>query len=454
MPNPFGGGRLYATGDVARWRSDGQLEYLGRRDDQVKIRGVRIELGEIEAVLRSHPAVTDAVVLARTDVRENQTLLVGYVCGSGDTDSVLALCRAKLPSYSLPQALVWLTSLPTLTSGKLDRLALPRPEPTQDSSSPSGEMGQAVAVVWAEVLGCPVTELHQQSDFFALGGHSLSAMSVLGRLHRLTGVSLSLSSLFERSRLQDFANLVAAQGLSQPTSSQLAHATKGDQLLATPDQKALWLLSQGSTSYNEQFRWSSPFDRHSIGAIGELERAVNVALAVLYQRHEALRTSLRWVAELSQLQLHLLNPFASGIVLSTLECTEESLEVALHQYRIEPYNFEQGPLWRAHLLTLPTRSIVVIDIHHTISDHTTQAVVLEELGRLTDAALKNATATPDQLLALAGLAAPQFQFSDYCSWRHDQVRLHRVTDLSYWQAALANLPGTCFTNPQPKLNLT
>ncbi|HWM02242.1 MAG TPA: amino acid adenylation domain-containing protein, partial [Actinophytocola sp.] len=180
VADPFGrpGGRLYATGDLARWRPNGTMEFLGRDDDQVKLRGLRIEPGEVAAVLREQPGVTAAAVVVR-DQR-----LVAYVVGEVDGDPREAL-RRVLPEYMVPAAFVTLDALPLSPNGKLDRAALPAPTVTATGAAPETVTQQVVAAVWQDVLG--VENVGQDDDFFDLGGHSLLAITVLARLRDAHG---------------------------------------------------------------------------------------------------------------------------------------------------------------------------------------------------------------------------------------------------------------------------
>ncbi|MGW0480380.1 amino acid adenylation domain-containing protein [Nonomuraea sp. NPDC003214] len=190
------GERRYRTGDLARWRDDGTLSFLGRRDHQVKVRGHRIELGEIEAALRE--LVADAVVTVHEDH------LVGYLVG-GDAPAVEAALRERLPDYLVPRQWVTLDALPTTSSGKLDRGGLPKPDlaAARTVVPPATEAELLVAEVWQAVLGVAAAGVND--DFFALGGHSLAAMLVAGRLREALAMEVPVRLLFERPVLGDFA---------------------------------------------------------------------------------------------------------------------------------------------------------------------------------------------------------------------------------------------------------
>ena len=220
VADPFdaAGGRLYRTGDLVRWREDGQLEYLGRLDHQVKVRGFRIELGEIEAQLLAQPGVREAVVVAQEG--PSGARLVGYVCGhEGQPALEAAALReqlgAVLPEYMVPGALVVLEALPLNANGKVDRKALPEPEyaTAHDYEAPQGEAEQALAQVWAQVLG--LQQVGRHDNFFELGGHSLAALKLRQLVKARLGVDLPLQRYFECPSLAACAEVLAAEGRAQ-----------------------------------------------------------------------------------------------------------------------------------------------------------------------------------------------------------------------------------------------
>ncbi|HSU14835.1 amino acid adenylation domain-containing protein, partial [Longimicrobium sp.] len=211
VPDPFGGAgaRLYRTGDRARWRAAGELEYLGRLDGQLKVRGFRIEPGEIEAVLRRHPAVDDCVVVAREDVAGDPRL-VAYVVGAADAEQVRAHLRRHLPGYMVPGPVVGVAALPLTRNGKVDRRALPPPpgvEPGGRRRTAETELEARVAAVWAEVLG--VNEVGVEDNFFDLGGHSLLLVRLQARLAAAAVGEVRVVELFQYPTVRALAGRLA-----------------------------------------------------------------------------------------------------------------------------------------------------------------------------------------------------------------------------------------------------
>jgi amino acid adenylation domain-containing protein len=218
VPNAYGnipGERLYKSGDLARYRADGNIEFLGRVDYQVKIRGYRIELGEVEAVLNGHAAVRECVVVAREDVAGDKRLVAYVVATPGMRPSVNELqgyLQTKLPQYMVPAAFVTLESLPLTSNNKVDRAALPlpesaRPELETQFAAPSSEVERQLAEIWVEVLQLDEVGVHD--NFFMLGGHSLLATQVFAKVRDVLSVELPMRALFEAPTIAGLAERVA-----------------------------------------------------------------------------------------------------------------------------------------------------------------------------------------------------------------------------------------------------
>jgi amino acid adenylation domain-containing protein len=213
VPNPFGeGDRLYRTGDRVRYLEDGNLEFLGRVDRQVKIRGFRIELGEIEARLVEHPAVGQAIVVAREDTPGDKRLVAYVVAADAarvDAGELHLHLKRSLPEYMVPSAYVVLEALPLTPNGKLDRRALPTPEAraaTGNYVAPCTPVEEALTGIWSEVLR--VERVGIEDNFFELGGHSLTAMRVIALVRETLAVELPVRALFEAPTVRELAELI------------------------------------------------------------------------------------------------------------------------------------------------------------------------------------------------------------------------------------------------------
>ncbi|XXF81585.1 amino acid adenylation domain-containing protein [Myxococcaceae bacterium GXIMD 01537] len=227
IPDPFSaepGARLYRTGDLARYNGRGQLEFLGRADSQVKLRGFRIEPGEIEATLRKHPGVQDAVVIAREDTPGDKRL-VAYVVSTATPPPRGAELRAHLfktlPDYMVPAAFVTLEALPLTANGKVDRKALPAPDPTsedpRDTVWPRTPTEARLVELFEEALGA--TGVGVTDDFFTLGGHSLSAVRLIERILETLGRTVELTDLFEQATVEHLAEVLERTAEGTPTAA-------------------------------------------------------------------------------------------------------------------------------------------------------------------------------------------------------------------------------------------
>ncbi len=216
-------GRLYRTGDLARWRDDGTLDFLGRIDREIKIRGFRVEPGEIEAALRQHPRVKQCVVTAAK-------MLVAYIVGDVDPDSLRDFLRAKLPAYMIPQAFVRLDSLPLTPNGKLDHRALPasaeRPDLRPGYVAPRRPIERRIAAIWQSVLALPAVGI--DDNFFDLGGTSL----LICRVHAQLRDEAHIVSLFQHPTIRSLASFLEKSAPSADTATALARAAKRREALA------------------------------------------------------------------------------------------------------------------------------------------------------------------------------------------------------------------------------
>jgi amino acid adenylation domain-containing protein len=231
VPHPHSelpGERLYRTGDFARFRSDGLIEFLGRADQQVKVRGFRIELGEIESNLNQAPGVKEVTVIARKE-RSGERQIVAYVVmeegreGERPHEGLRAFLKERLPDYMVPASFVFLAEIPLDLNGKVDRRALPAPvdEDSEEETytAPRTPTEETIAAIWAEVLGRERLGVHH--DFFLQGGHSLSATRVASRLRETFGVDLPLALFFEARTIAELAQAVERSQLEQADRGEL-----------------------------------------------------------------------------------------------------------------------------------------------------------------------------------------------------------------------------------------
>ncbi|MFI1016458.1 amino acid adenylation domain-containing protein [Streptomyces sp. NPDC020965] len=439
LPNPYGTGgtRLYRTGDLVRRRSDGLLEFLGRTDHQVKVRGFRVELGEIEQVLRRHPAVGEAVVVAFADDRAEQTL-VGYVealpDGPPHPAELREHCRRSLPDYMVPARLVVLASLPLNPNGKVDRAALPdpagaRPELDTGYVPARTPVEESVAAVWREVLGLDRIGVHD--DFFDLGGHSLLASRLLARLRRDIDRDLPLATLFAGPTVAALAAALESGNTGAARPGPLP-GRRPDPLPASLGQRRLWFAHQldpDSVDYTIVWplRLLGPLD------VPALRRAVDGVVA----RHEVLRTRFTGVAGEP---VQIIDP--AGAVpcpltdLGKLPGDRRAAEVGARIATAAARRFDLATdaVFRAELLKVSaTEHILLITVHHIVFDGWSASVLLRDLAALYEAVRAGGERGGPPPLAL--------QYGDYAVWERDGLTGPVLTrQLDFWRDQLAGAP--------------
>src|SRR5581483_6323160 len=256
---PYGppGSRMYRTGDVVRWIPNGQLEFTGRADEQVKIRGFRIEPGEIETALLRHPVIVDAAVIAREDT-PGRKYLAAYLVPAADSAApdpadLRAHLAAALPDYMVPATFTVLDALPLTANGKLDRRALPAPD--RDSATvghvaPRTPTEQAIATIWADVLGVDQPGVHD--NFFELGGDSILSIRITSRLRTVLGAELSPRAIFTSPTIAGLAGVIPDADPASLTALPIPVVAHDGPLPLSFAQQRLWFLDQfepGSTQY-------------------------------------------------------------------------------------------------------------------------------------------------------------------------------------------------------------
>ncbi|MEV4233339.1 amino acid adenylation domain-containing protein, partial [Streptomyces bobili] len=356
---PFGpaGARMYRTGDVARRRTDGELEYVGRADDQVKVRGFRVELGEVEAALAEHPAVAQAAVLARDD------RLIGYVAARPDvavrSAELAAHLRDRLPDYLVPGAFVMLDVLPLTPNGKLDRAALPAPDPgpAEAGRAPRTPQEQILCELFAEVLGLARVGLDE--DFFELGGHSLLATRLAARVRSVLGVELGLRTLFLAPTVAGLAESLAEAGQARPA---LTVHERPEAVPLSFAQRRLWFLHRMDSA---AATYHIPL---ALRLSGTLDRAaLDEALADVVARHESLRTVF---PEVDGVPCQLvLDPAEARPKARLVEVSEAELLKQLAEFARQPFDLETEAPLRAELFALaPDEHVLLLVMHHIAGD--------------------------------------------------------------------------------------
>ena len=378
LPDPFAetaGARLYRTGDVVRYRNDGQMEFVGRTDDQVKIRGYRIEPGEIEAVLREYPAVGEAVVVAR-EVRPGHRQLVAYYTldsdGAVDLRELRSYLRERLPDYMVPAYLVPLDELPLTAHGKVDRGRLPLPDDgdTEKRSyvPPVSPVEKTLAQIWGEVLG--LKKVGVVDNFFELGGDSILAIQVVAKA-RQAGLRVTPLELFQHQTIRELAAVVTV-GEAEQTEQQPVTGI----VPLTPIQR--WFFEKNFPNVHH-WNQSVLFQVRKRLKPELLRRAV----AALDRHHDILRARFRRQGDSwEQRILEPAKPSFTFVDLSTVEVGKErSAVAAIARTAQQSLNIENGPVYRLLYLDFGSQrpGRILIIAHHLIMDAVSWRVLLEDL---------------------------------------------------------------------------
>ncbi|MBE9060865.1 non-ribosomal peptide synthetase [cf. Phormidesmis sp. LEGE 11477] len=435
---------LYKTDDLVCRHANGILEYLGRLDHQVKLRGFRIELGEIEAVLNNHPDVDRSLVTLHTGENE-EPQLVAYckVKEDGEADSKLnieladyssTLCQylgEQLPSYMLPTACVLLADFPLTPNGKIDRKALPAPKlghsKNQQSVPLKTQTEQLLANIWADILN--LSTVSANDNFFELGGHSLLAARVMSRLQLAFDTTIPLRSLFENPTLSAFAKTIdeTTQDYSfEPIQS----INRNQPLPLSYAQKRQWVLAQ--LEPDNPF-YNIPAALRLVGdfSLSRLEES----LAILCDRHEALRTTFKSINGEPSLEiLPTVTPQVSFLDAQKEGLSEQQIKHKLTDEARKPFDLATAPLMRVTVIRIEGSYLekpchfVLLVLHHIISDAESVSSLMREVVSVYSQLAKQ------QNVELSPLST---QYVDYAAW---QQSLDTSRQLSYWQTQLSDAP--------------
>ncbi|MFH8442207.1 amino acid adenylation domain-containing protein [Streptomyces sp. NPDC018026] len=430
LPCPFGepGARMYRTGDIARRRSDGLLEYLGRTDQQVKIRGVRVELGEVDAAIRAHPDVRDVAVVARGEAGTRR--LDCYLVAAGEAGDLVARVRSELartlPAEMIPATFTPLPALPANSNGKVDRNALPPPG-TGGSGPPETRTGAPEALVglFAECLN--VGGVTQDDDFFVLGGHSLSAARLVARIRAELGHEVTIADVFRNPTVRCLTEVLRSRESRLPA---VVPVERGSFVPTAFAQERLWVLDQ----------FTGPADLYNVPVAVSLRGALDTAalraaVGDVLDRHEALRTIVDWEANaLSQRVL----PADQALCWEVVDGLKGSeLEAAVRDAALRPFRLDEEVPLRAQLFGDGDREhVLLLLLHHIAVDGWSVKPLVKDLGFA-------------YACRSAGLEPPwrplPVQYADYAVWQRGLFGAEGPSTLcrrqeAYWLKALSGAP--------------
>ena len=439
VDNPFGAGKMYYSGDLARWLPDGNIEFLGRMDQQVKIRGARIELGEIESQLLQLDRVKDVVVLVleRHQGDEAEAITTGekgfeedagekYLCAYFVAEVEIPASEwrrqlaAVLPYHLIPSHFIQLERMPLTASGKVDRQALAALSSPVAASyvAPRQQTEVILAQIWSAVLGHERVGIND--NFFELGGHSLKGTILITKIHQELQVEVPLKELFSLQTIGNLSEYIrsaskSAYGAIAPVAPQPYYETSSAQRRMW----FFWQLDQQSTAYNlpEVLILEGDLD----------QQALEAAFLGLIKRHESFRTTFAMIDDAIVQRVSDRTTFK----LEYTEKTEAEIEAAISDF-VRPFDLSEDQLLRVKLIkTHPDRHYLMLDMHHIIADGISMVVLFQELMMLYHG---------DEL------EAPKLQYKDFAQWQNTYLKSEKIRKQeAYWLEQ--------FAGELPRLNL-
>lgn len=438
IKNPFNlepNSRLYKSGDIARFLSNGSIEYLGRIDDQVKIRGYRIELGEVESVLVEHEYVKKAVVIARESINKGNNVLIAYLVSTDvkDLHSIIEHAKRKLPDYMIPVHFVFLEKMPIMINGKVDRKSLPEPkfEVEEKYVRPRNEIETILTHIWEEELG--INKIGINDNFFNAGGHSLLATQIIFQIRELFEIELPLREFFKYPTIAGLANVIeTAKIIKKEVPIQKIKTISANETFPLSfAQQRLWFLEgymDSTAVYNVP------------GAI-RIKGCLNIeilekSLQALVDRHDSLRTVFFDIkGQPRQKVLQKVNIQVEQTSLDYLPShkRKNKLEEILVQEAQVSFNLSNPPLLRAKLIKVDHDDYTLaITIHHIISDGWSLGIVIKELSLLYKSQL-----TKKEIL----LPELPLSYIDFSQWQQDHLLYGDGAEknLNYWKNQLGGV---------------
>ncbi|WP_067720863.1 non-ribosomal peptide synthetase [Nocardia yamanashiensis] len=434
VADPFGaaGERMYRTGDLARWNADGDLVFAGRADDQVKLRGLRVEPGEISAVVAACPGIHFAHTEIRADAAGMDRIVCYLVAADGhavDVPALRANVATRLPAHMVPSVFPILDSIPLSPNGKLDRRALPEPQWRVATSGrlPATAGEELVAAAMAAVIG--LDQIGADQSFFELGGNSLSATQLVGRIAAASGLRLPLRTVFEHPTPEALAEALDRAAAGPRQYADLTAGPRPDRIPLSAAQQRLWLLNRfdtASSAYNIPLvlELRGPLD---VAALGQ-------AFGDVVARHESLRTVFPADAEGPYQRIKA----AAPVTLPVAELPPAAAAAFIRSRCAAGFDVTQEIPLRAQLIRRGEHDhLLVLVLHHIVADGASMPPLAADLA-IAYAARRTGTVPAWQPLPV--------QYADYSSWQHRMLGSDTDAEsvftrqLGYWTTQLAGLP--------------
>ncbi len=455
----FGGNeRLYKTGDLARWTSDGKLEFLGRADDQVKIQGYRIELSEIESAIVDAEAISKCVVKAQIDKNKKSKLIAYAVFNEGvDRENYTSLgqsirqkIKQRLPKYMIPAELFALDKIPLTPNGKIDKKALPISGNNlfhTEYIAPQKAIEKKLVNIISQLLNVPEKAVSTSDNFFDIGGNSLSAMKLIGEIRQKLNRQISIVTIFEVDNIAKLADIIEQAPATSAKSEIKIIDRSNNNIPLSFEQQSLWLVDKLEGS--QQYHLPIAFNVDGYFNIDAAERA----LSTIISRHEPLRTV--YVEKDGQVEQQIQQDFEFKLKQFDLTAYDKSekkqlIEELILENRNRPFDLSRDLMVRASYAhtednNAEQKGVVMFCLHHISADGWSVQIIIKEFMQLYHAAIKGV----DQ-----HLEALDVRYSDYSFWQRDFLSSDELSSqLDYWSDQLADLPaihGLPLDYPRPK----
>ena len=413
VDNPFDEGKMYKTGDIARWLPDGRLEFIGRADAQVKIRGYRIEVSEVEEILKSQSKVKNALVV----VIENS--LFAYVEG-GEHMEIQNHLKENLPEYMIPSGLLILDSFPLTKHGKIDRSALPDPSISGNINyvAPTTDLEKGLVRLWEEVLGRQPIGI--QDNFFEVGGHSLNATKLISQVQKQLHIKLTLKELFTYTTIKSLAERLVSSDSTY--SDEIIQVKQQESYAVSPAQKHMWITNRLDSS-NISFNMPKAYFFKGNLDLDVLEKATYEVIS----RHETLRTYFveidneprQKIINASELK------FSIDVQDFRFNGDQEEAKTWINSQSRMPFDLEHAPLFRVCVAKMEDDlQVILLVMHHLISDAWSKEILTKEILALYNA-FSNHQANP--------LSELKVQYKDYLGWVENKLQGTELDRLrSFW----------------------
>ncbi|MBN2862729.1 MAG: amino acid adenylation domain-containing protein [Bacteroidales bacterium] len=426
MEDPFRPGeRMYKSGDLARWRPDGHLEFFGRTDHQVKIRGFRIELGEIESRLLQYPGMKEVAVIDRED-NEHGKYLCAYFSSQQELDvgAIREFLSLELPDYMVPAYFIPIDKIPLTPNGKVDRRELPGIDMNliqgETYVAPGNEIEEKLVSLWQDLL--EIEKIGVSENFFALGGHSLKATILTSRIYKEFEVEFPLRQVFKNPTVAEMARYIQHEAKISPYSL-IRAVEKRERYPVSSAQKRLYIINQFEgigVSYN-------------MPSVQIIEGELDVQLLIntfkqLTKRHEAFRTCFEMVD--GELYQKVVDDF--DFELELYDSKELNTEQLIEDF-VRPFDLGQVPLCRVGLIKKTEKEhLLLFDMHHIISDGTSMGILIDEFTKIYKG---------------EALPALRIQYKDFSVWQNEAFMQESIKKQErYWlskfdeELPLLNLP--------------